>query len=131
MRQVRGSRAFVSSANRKAALDIAVPGGGPAAPLEGGWLTDCTGPAHDPAADPLLGSLIAEGRARLDPLGLGLDVDSEGRALGRDGAPDARLYVLGPPARAAFWETTAVPDIRRWIETLTRNLTTALTGGET
>ena len=106
-------------------------GGGPAAPLEGGWLIDCTGPAHDPAADPLLGSLIAEGRARLDPLGLGLDVDSEGRALGRDGAPDARLYVLGPPARAAFWETTAVPDIRRWIETLTRNLTTALTGGET
>ncbi len=81
--------------------------------LTGRWLLDCTGPGHDPARDPLTGPLIASGRARLDPLRLGLDLDAQGRVLAADGTPDPRLFVLGPPARAAFWETIAVPDIRR------------------
>lgn len=81
--------------------------------LIGRWLLDCTGPGHDPASDPLTGPLIASGRARLDPLRLGLDLDAQGRVLGADGRPDPCLFVLGPPARAAFWETIAVPDIRR------------------
>ncbi len=92
--------------------------GGARAPLRGGWLIDCSGPGHDPASDPLVGPLLASGRARLEPLGLGLDLDGEGRVIGADGAADPRLFVLGPPARAAFWETTAVPDIRKRIETL-------------
>ena len=33
-----------------------------------------------------------------------------------DGRPDPNLFVLGPPARAAFWETIAVPDVRKRIE---------------
>lgn len=83
------------------------------------WLIDCTGPGHDAAATPLTAALIAEGRARLDPLILGLDLDEAGRVLHGDGTPDPDLYVLGPPARAAFWETIAVPDIRQRIEALT------------
>ena len=90
------------------------PRRGPEQPvLTGRWLLDCTGPGHDPARDPLTGPLISSGRARLDPLRLGLDLDAQGRVLGADGTPDPRLFVLGPPARAAFWETIAVPDIRR------------------
>lgn len=91
-------------------------------PITGDWLIDCTGPGHDPAKDPLTGPLIAAGRARLDPLGLGLDVAEDGRAVGADGTPDSGLFVLGPPARAAFWETTAVPDIRKRIEALSERL---------
>jgi len=91
-------------------------GGGPAEPLRGRWLIDCSGPGHDPAQDALTGPLIADGRARLDPLRLGLDLDAVGRVLDRSGRPNPRLLVLGPPARAAFWETIAVPDIRRRIE---------------
>ncbi|WP_447911363.1 FAD/NAD(P)-binding protein [Brevundimonas bullata] len=87
------------------------------------WLIDCTGPGHDPAATPLTAALIAEGQARLDPLKLGLDLDETGRVLRADGTPDPDLYVLGPPARAAFWETIAVPDIRQRIEALTDVLT--------
>jgi len=85
-------------------------------PLSGRWLIDCTGPGHDPARDPLTAPLIASGRARLDPLRLGLDLDESGRVLNARGEPDPRLFVLGPPARAAFWETVAVPDIRKRIE---------------
>ena len=73
-------------------------------------------PATIAARDPLTGPLIAAGRARLDPLRLGLDLDAHGRVLHADGAPDPALFVLGPPARAAFWETIAVPDIRKRIE---------------
>lgn len=92
--------------------------GGDRPALRGAWLIDCSGPGHDPAADPLVGPLIASRRARLDALGLGLDLDGEGRAIGPDGTADPHLFVLGPPARAAFWETTAVPDIRKRIERL-------------
>ncbi|MBL0969056.1 MAG: FAD/NAD(P)-binding protein [Brevundimonas sp.] len=99
------------------------PRSGPAQPpLTARWLIDCTGPGHDPAKDPLTGPLLASGRARLDELKLGLDLDAQGRVLGADGAPDDRLLVLGPPARAAFWETIAVPDIRKRIEDMARTL---------
>ena len=89
----------------------------------GGWLIDCTGPGHDPARDPLTGPLIVAGRARLDDLGLGLDLDADGRVLAADGTPNSRLFVLGPPARAAFWETIAVPDIRQRVEAVAAALT--------
>jgi uncharacterized NAD(P)/FAD-binding protein YdhS len=42
--------------------------------------------------------------------------------LDADGRPDPRLFLLGPPARAAFWETIAVPDIRKRIEALADRL---------
>ncbi|HEV7227850.1 FAD/NAD(P)-binding protein [Brevundimonas sp.] len=84
---------------------------------------DCSGPGHDPRRDPLTAPLLASGRARLDPLGLGLDLDDAGRALSGDGVPDQALFVLGPPARGAFWETIAVPDIRKRIEEIVTALT--------
>lgn len=90
---------------------------GDAPPLAARWLIDCTGPAHDPVSVPIVESLIQAGEARLDPLGFGLDLDADGRAVRGDGGP-GRLFVLGPPAQAAYWETTAVPDIRKRIESL-------------
>ena len=93
------------------------PRQGPARePLTAHWLIDCTGPGHAPEADPVTGPLLIDGRARLDPLRLGLELDASGRVLAGDGDADPRLFVLGPPARAAFWETIAVPDIRKRIE---------------
>ena len=98
-------------------------GGGSAEPLRAHWLIDCTGPAHSAATDPLTAPLIAVGRARMDPVGLGLDLDPTGHVLHTDGSPDPTLFVLGPPARAAFWETIAVPDIRKRIEDVAAALT--------
>jgi uncharacterized NAD(P)/FAD-binding protein YdhS len=100
-------------------------GGGSAEPLRAQWMIDCTGPAHSAATDPLTRPLIASGRARMDPLRLGLELDASGRVLHADGTPDASLFVLGPPARAAFWETIAVPDIRKRIEAVVAALATA------
>lgn len=97
-------------------------GGANATPLTANWMIDCTGPAHSAASDSLTAPLIAAGRARLDPLHLGLDLDEKGRVLHADGTPDPALFVLGPPARAAFWETIAVPDIRKRIEDVVATL---------
>jgi uncharacterized NAD(P)/FAD-binding protein YdhS len=103
-------------------LTVLPRGGGEAETLSAAWLIDCTGPAHAPGRDPLTAPLIAGGRARLEPTGLGLDLDACGRVRDASGKPDLRLFVLGPPARGAFWETVAVPDIRKRIETLTQAL---------
>lgn len=62
--------------------------------------------------DALVTALIGSGLVRLDPLGLGLDVDE---ALGvRDaaGRREDGLWAVGPVVRGVFWECTAVPDIR-------------------
>ena len=77
-------------------------------------LIDCTGPGVDPTRsdDALTASLLADGQARPDPRRLGLDLDAASRVLSRDGSPSDRLFILGPPSRAAFWEVVAVPDIR-------------------
>ena len=75
-------------------------------------MVNCTGPEGDIGriGDPLVRSLLASGRARTDPLGLGLDVDAGSRLIGSGLSP--ALYALGPLTRGAFWEIVAVPDIR-------------------
>lgn len=103
-------------------LSWAPRGGGAERSARAPWLIDCSGPGHDAARDPLTAPLIAAGRARIDALGLGLDLDGQGRVLNAEGRADPRLFVLGPPARAAFWETIAVPDIRGRIAALARTL---------
>lgn len=87
------------------------------------WFINCTGPAHDAFSSPLTAGLVEQGRARLEPLEQGLDLDSQGRLVHADGSSDDTIFVLGPPSRAAYWESTAVPDIRQKIEALLPLLT--------
>jgi uncharacterized NAD(P)/FAD-binding protein YdhS len=82
------------------------------------WLVDrivnCTGPdaRAERSADPFVASLIAAGFARADALSLGLEIATDGRPIGRDGAAVDRLWYLGPWLRARDWEATAVPELR-------------------
>jgi uncharacterized NAD(P)/FAD-binding protein YdhS len=118
LRIVAGRLGRVESGADGVTIHWSPRGGGSAGLLAAHWMIDCTGPAHSAATDPLTAPLIAGGRARMDPLRLGLDLDADGRVLHVDGTPDPALFVLGPPARAAFWETIAVPDIRKRIEAI-------------
>lgn len=122
LRIVTGRLRAIVAEDREVRLDWRARRG-EAPPLTAPWLIDCTGPGHAADADPLTGPLIAGERARLDPLRLGLDLDPLGRVLDRAGRPDPTLFVLGPPARGAFWETIAVPDIRQRIEDVAAALT--------
>jgi uncharacterized NAD(P)/FAD-binding protein YdhS len=88
---------------------------------------NCTGPEGDPskAVNPLLRSLLGRGLARVDPVGLGLDCDAEGRLRGPDGRFAEHLSVAGVLARAALAEVTGVPEAsahaRRVAERLARD----------
>lgn len=76
-------------------------------------VVNCTGPGGDlsKAGPAIIQSLLAAGLARPDALHLGLDLDGDGRLIAADGCA-GRFYALGPASRGAFWEVTAIPDIR-------------------
>ena len=78
------------------------------------WIVNCSGPACDYARidHPLVRCLLDGGLARPDRLGLGLDVTGQSVVIGADGNPTDGLFALGPVTRGAFWEITAVPELR-------------------
>ncbi len=77
-------------------------------------LVECRGVVTNPmqTSNPVIRNLLDQGGARVDPLGIGLDVTPDGAIVPRTGAPSERLFAVGPIARAALWEITAVPEIR-------------------
>jgi uncharacterized NAD(P)/FAD-binding protein YdhS len=77
---------------------------------------NCTGP---------LGDLRRTGDIRPDPLSIGIDVDRQCHAISNKGTPQQRLFVVGPMTRGAHWEIVAVPDIRRQVWALAREITGA------
>ncbi|WP_420146462.1 FAD/NAD(P)-binding protein [Sphingobium sp.] len=90
-------------------------------------VVNCTGPLGDlrKAADPLLHNLFKSGSIRPDALAIGIDVDRQCRAIAANGQAQDRLHVVGPMTRGAHWEIVAVPDIRRQVWSLARELTSA------
>ncbi|MER7007210.1 FAD/NAD(P)-binding protein [Dactylosporangium sp. NPDC000555] len=105
----RGERGFVVTID-----DAAIPFGA---------IVNCTGPGG--AATSTLGrALLDDGLARRDATGIGLDVDGLGRLIDRHGEPIEHLFAVGPTRRGAWWETTAVPEIRAQARDLGRYLLT-------
>jgi uncharacterized NAD(P)/FAD-binding protein YdhS len=87
-------------------------------------IIDCTGQPDDPgrSENPLIRALLARGVARIDPLGIGLDVAGDYALIDSSGRPSRHIQVIGPLARAAFWECIAVPDIRLQCEDIADSL---------
>jgi uncharacterized NAD(P)/FAD-binding protein YdhS len=90
-------------------------------------IIDCRGIRRDPEqnATPLIADLLTSGQARIDPLRISLDVAGDCAVIARNGAPSRRIYAIGPASRAAFWETTAIPDIRDQVARLVGLLETS------
>jgi len=91
---------------------------------------NCTGPALDPAlsTDPLVRQLLAAQHVRPHPLGIGFDTAPGGAFRGPDGAPQSRLFTLGPPRIGELYETTAIPEISEQALELATRLTWRLAG---
>ena len=87
-------------------------------------VVNCAGPAcdFDRIAHPLVRELLQQGQVRPDAHRLGLDVTPSGALKDRRGAISRQLFAVGPVTRGAFWEMTAVPDIRRQCELLAAQL---------
>jgi uncharacterized NAD(P)/FAD-binding protein YdhS len=92
--------------------------------LQVGRIVDCTGLIKNPlyTANPALRSLLGQGLARIDPLQIGFEVTAECALVDQFGVPSWRLFAIGPLTRAAFWEVTAVPDIRNQCAALAARL---------
>ncbi|HEX4607521.1 MAG TPA: FAD/NAD(P)-binding protein [Urbifossiella sp.] len=98
-----------------AGVRVTVEGeGGERTTLDGGLVVNCTGPqtGFSAGTDPLFKSLLGRGLVRADGLDMGIEVDADFAAVGRDGRRSGVLYALGPLLRGSLWETTAVPELR-------------------
>lgn len=93
--------------------------------LRVGRVINCTGPEADwrRIDNPLLTSLFAQGLARPDSLFLGLDVDENGSIINQDGVASESLFAMGPVRKGCFWETTAVPELRKQACDLAEHIT--------
>ena len=82
--------------------------------LEVSAVVNCTGSNLDltRSTDPLILQMLTEGLARTHPTGLGFDLDEEARVLDARGKIQGSVYAIGPITAGAFWESTAVPEIR-------------------
>lgn len=82
--------------------------------IEVSGMVNCIGPGHDISGwdDPLIQQLLGEGLARAPENKLGLDVDAENLLRDGSGVSQAGLYLIGPLALGAFWETTAAPELK-------------------
>jgi uncharacterized NAD(P)/FAD-binding protein YdhS len=91
--------------------------------IEVSRIISCKGVTSDPnkSANPIVASLFNQGHARRDLLGIGIDVDPNCAVLDRNGTP-GNIFAIGPMSQAAFWEITAVPDIRLQVEGLAKRL---------
>jgi uncharacterized NAD(P)/FAD-binding protein YdhS len=74
----------------------------------------CTGPLLDYTRiqDPLVRSLRGAGHLLPDPLRLGIQTDEHGALLDAAGKASPLFYTLGPSRRPAYFESTAVPELR-------------------
>ncbi len=99
-------------------------------PLSTLWVdqvVNCAGPDYDArrSRDPLLRSLLSEGLAAADGLGLGLRTGAQGALVDSRGVASGHLFYIGPMLRADHWETTAVQELRGYAERLACHLLTA------
>jgi len=92
--------------------------------IQAGGIINCTGPNADIAAsaNPLLRSALQQGLIRPDPVGVGIDVGDDCRAVSRAGEAVPGLWVVGPLTRGHFGDLTAIPQINRQILNLIPNL---------
>lgn len=110
-----------------AGLRLKLSGGQGVQTLPVDHILDCRGIRRDPNRNalPPIAGLLDHGAARIDPLAIGLDVTDSCQVVDQTGRASSRLYAIGPVSRAAFWEITAIPDIRVQTQALAQRLAKA------
>ena len=84
----------------------------------------CTGPLLDYGRinTPLVASLRTAGALVPDALGLGIRTDAHGALRNVQGQPAPDLFTLGASRRPAYFESTAVPELRQQAAALAAEL---------
>ena len=90
------------------------------------YVINCTGPCSHPRQtnSELIHQLLNDNMLRIDSLGLGIDVAPDCSVINSSGEASENLFYIGPWLRAAYWEATAVPDLRVIAGKLSKKLLT-------
>ena len=91
--------------------------------LEVAVAVNCTAPSLHAEDDPFLTQLVDAGLAAADPLGLGITVTRSGNVVGTEGVATPWLWAVGPLRKGSEWEATAVPELRRQAQAVSRGIT--------
>lgn len=81
---------------------------------------NCTGPQTrlDKTPHPILAGLLTQGQITSNSLRAGLQVTDEFNIVAASGAVNQQVFALGPPLRGTFFETVAVPELRKQAHTV-------------
>ena len=116
LRTHHGRAVAIEPAGSELRVAVRQPGCSPARWLTARHVVCCTGPLLDYSRleVPPVQQLRASGCLTPDPLRLGILTDADGALLGPDGRPSAGgLFTLGASRRPAYFESTAVPELRQ------------------
>jgi uncharacterized NAD(P)/FAD-binding protein YdhS len=85
---------------------------------------DCGGVAVNifKSSNSVVQSLVAQGKARPDPLHIGLDVSPDCAIVDNGGRSSKRVFAVGPLTRSQFFEIESVPEIRAQAKALAETL---------
>jgi uncharacterized NAD(P)/FAD-binding protein YdhS len=121
--QILAGRLQGSSSGPFTQLRVALKSGGEQV-LDVDRIISCTGIQENyrDSPRPLIRSLIQNGLARANDLGMGFQTDGQGALMDATMSPSSVFYTLGPPRRGELFETTAVPEIRTQAEALAHRL---------
>jgi uncharacterized NAD(P)/FAD-binding protein YdhS len=114
VRMIAGRVVSVREDRNKVRVFVRLRGTGQQIELAAGWVINCTGPmpSNSPQSNPVIGSLLVQGQLCLDELALGVETTAAGNAIAADGAEVPDMFVVGTLRKPAFWESTAVPELR-------------------
>lgn len=87
-------------------------------------VVSCTGPLLDYTRiqDPLVQSMRTAGQLVPDVLRLGMETDEHGALLNVAGTVSPVFFTLGPSRRPAYFESTAIPELRQQAVALAQEL---------
>jgi uncharacterized NAD(P)/FAD-binding protein YdhS len=120
---IAGRLLETSSRGRATGVRIALKRGGERT-VDVDRIISCTGiqESYTNSPRPLIRSLMQNGLAQANHLGMGFQTDGEGALLDGNMRPSSIFFTLGPPRRGELFETTAVPEIRAQAEALALRL---------
>ncbi|NVO85975.1 FAD/NAD(P)-binding protein [Hymenobacter terrestris] len=121
--QVRGRAREIAPTDDDLLVTVSRPGH-PDQQLTAQHVITCTGPLLDyrRIQEPLVVQLREAGLLTPDSLGLGMLTDADGALLDAFGQASDMLFTLGPSRRPAYFESTAVPELRAQAVTMARLL---------
>ena len=120
LRVIRGAFLSARPGERGVIAELRLSGRGDRVEFSAARVIDCRGIRRDLRrhGSPVVRDMLAKGQVRLDALQIGLDVAPDCTVRNAEGGRIEGLFAIGPASRAAFWEITAIPDIRDQVAAL-------------